>query len=508
MATGRPAKKKREQRQKNGMSMLRLDYPGKQDDTEILNTKPGKYIQLWHGHPTFGDRLNQLYFGDNLEVLAKLVNDKSVRGRVKLVYIDPPYSTQTVFQSRKLDHAYEDALSGPEYVEFLRSRLILLRELMAKDGSIHLHLDEKMVFHMKVIMDEVFGAKHYQNCIVRKKCNPKNYTRKKYGNIIDYILFYSKSESYTWNRPLDQWTDQRAKKEYQYIEAETGRRYKKVPIHAPGVRNGETGKPWRGMMPPPGKHWQFTPARLDELDKKGEIYWSPNGNPRRKVYLDQSEGIQVQDVWLEYRDAHNQNIKITGYPTEKNPALLKRIIEASTNPGDIVLDCFSGSGTTLDVASQLGRRWIGVDSSPEAIKTTLRRFSHGMEIMGDFVSERNGKNGQEEQKNTTLSLFESVQVKQKKPKNSHTPTTDFEILADLSSTNEIQKIVAQWQKTTFSYPTPKSPVLDIKTATTYLYKNDPQLALIIDSVGTCTLQPKTNHFLAFLIFVLISLVVN
>lgn len=243
-----------------------------------------------------------------------------------------------------------------------------------------------MAFHIKIIMDEIFGRNNFQSWITRKKCNPKNYTRKSYGNISDYILFYTKSSSYVWNRPHEQWTVERAEKEYPYVEQETGRRYKKVPIHAPGTRNGETGKSWRGKLPPPGKHWQFPPQTLDEMDARGEIYWSPNGNPRRKIYLDESEGVAVQDIWLDFRDAHNQNIEITGYPTEKNPGLLARIIAASSNPGDLVLDCFSGSGTTLAVASQLNRQWIGIDSSIEAIATTLRRFAKGTEPMGDFVT--------------------------------------------------------------------------------------------------------------------------
>ncbi len=109
------------------------------------------------------------------------------------------------------------------------------------------------------------------------------------------------------------------------------------------------------MLPPPGKHWQFTPQTLEEMDARGEIYWSPTGNPRRKVYLDESVGVTVQDIWLDFKDAHNQNVRITGYPTEKNPDLLALIVRASSHAGDIVLDCFSGSGTTLDAASQLGR---------------------------------------------------------------------------------------------------------------------------------------------------------
>jgi adenine-specific DNA-methyltransferase len=176
-----------------------------------------------------------------------------------------------------------------------------------------------------------------------------------------------------------------ANKEYSCIELD-GRRYKKVPIHAPGIRNGETGKEWKGKLPPHGKHWQYTPDKLDEMDARGEIYWSATGNPRRKLYLENSAGIPIQDVWLDVRDAHNQNAHITGYPTEKPAALLKRIIEASSNPGDLILDCYAGSGTTLVVASELGRRWIGVDRGQEAITTMLHRFANGSERMGDFVN--------------------------------------------------------------------------------------------------------------------------
>lgn len=235
-------------------------------------------------------------------------------------------------------------------------------------------------------MDEVFGIGNFRNLITRQKCNRKNYTKNQYGNVADYILFYTKSDKYTWSRSYEPWPEGKIKKEYQYIDEETGRRYKKVPIHAPGIRKGETGKEWRGMLPPPGKHWQYTPDKLEEMDKNGEIYWSQNGNPRRKVFFDNSEGIPVQDIWLDFKDAHNQNICITGYPTEKNPDLIKRIIQASSNPGDILLDCFSGSGTTLAVASELNRNWIGIDNSIEAIKTTLKRFKYGTKPMGDFVS--------------------------------------------------------------------------------------------------------------------------
>ncbi len=321
-----------------------------------------------------------------------LIQEKKLKGKVKLVYIDPPYGTNSIFQSRHQKDSYKDDLVGSHFIEFIRKRLILIRELLTDDGSIYLHLDGNMTFQIKIIMDEVFGTKNFRGFITRKKCSNKNSTRKTYGNISDYIIFYSKGDNYTWHRATDAWTDAKILKEYPCIDEKSGRRYKKVPIHAPGIRNGETGKVWKNMLPPSGKHWQYTPANLDEFDAKGEIYWSPTGNPRRKVFLDEDKGIPVQDIWLDVQDSLNQSIKITGYPTEKNPYLLERIIKASSNAGDIVLDCFSGSGTTLDLAEQYGRKWIGIDNSSEAIRNIFKRFYTGLEEMGDYVNKINTDN--------------------------------------------------------------------------------------------------------------------
>jgi adenine-specific DNA-methyltransferase len=397
MATGIP-KTQRKRPNPSGVEMpvnvndlgLELTYEGKRRKEDILATPPVPLVNVWPEEGIVEKQHSRLYYGDNLHILASLLQDRDVRGKVRLVYIDPPYASGGVFQSRSQEDAYDDLLIGAHYVEFLRERLILLRELLCDDGSIYVHLDRNMAFAIKMVMDEVFGPKNFRSWITRKKCNPKNYTTKTYGNVADFILFYSKSDQYIWNRPVDEWTEEKSKKEYPCVD-EDGRRYKKVPVHAPGVRNGETGKPWRGVMPPPGKHWQYLPSKLDEFDARGEIYWSPTGNPRRKVYFENSAGVPVQDIWLDFRDAHNQNIEVTGFPTEKNPALVSRIVEASSNPGDLVLDGFSGSGTTLAVASQLGRRWIGIDNSELAISTTLRRLEHGLKPMGDFVSLRTMK---------------------------------------------------------------------------------------------------------------------
>jgi adenine-specific DNA-methyltransferase len=437
VATGTPRSPKR-----NGgtgpddLNNVELSYPGKRQLHEILARPPATFETV-----ATGSANKRLYFAENLSTLAALAADTTVCGNVRLVYIDPPYATQTVFQSRKLTHAYDDVFHAVQYIDFLRERLAFLHRIIAEDGSIYIHIDDKMLFHVKLVMDEIFGAANYRNCITRKKCNPKNYTRKTFGNVADYILFYTKSEKYVWNRQVEPWTVERAK-EYQYVEPETGRHYMKVPVHAPGIRNGETGKPWRGKLPPPGKHWQFTPATLDEFDANGEIFWSSNGNPRRKVYLDQSAGVPVQDIWMGFRDAHNQNIHITGYPTEKNFDLLKRVVQASSNPGDMVLDCFAGSGTTLVAADALGRNWIGIDNSPEALRTMLHRFGNGTEPMGDFV-------GKKTKTSAAPTLFESIPCGADNAVSQHAQEIhDFTLLTTPDDTIKVTQIAKQIKPST------------------------------------------------------------
>lgn len=344
--------------------------------------------------------IRRLYHADNIDVLHYLLSDHEVSGKINLIYIDPPYNTGGAFETKDFKHAYNDKFTTESYVEFMRARLMLMHKLLADTGSIYVHLDSNMVFHVKILMDEIFGENNFQGMITRKKCKSKNFTRKTFGNISDYILFYTKSESPIWNRPYEEWSNEKILKEYPFIEEGTGRRHKRVPCHAPGTRKGATGGPWRGMMPPEGKHWQYTPDKLDEMDARGEIYWSSNGNPRRKVYLDQSKGVPVQDIWLDYLDVNNQNTCLTGYPTEKNINMVKRIIEASSNPGDLVLDCFAGSGTTLVAAEELGRQWIGVDIGDEAIKVIQNRFLYGTKPLGDYVNAK-GKN----MKDLSLDLF-------------------------------------------------------------------------------------------------------
>lgn len=416
-----------------GDYVYELSYSGKTPVEKIINSKNQfEYQSLFNK----GSQ-NKIFFGDNLDVMKYMLCQNSFLGKVKLIYIDPPYGTNSVFQSRNQKSSYKDDLVGSHYLEFIRRRLIIMRKLLSSDGSIYMHLDGNMTFQVKVLMDEIFGANNFRGFITRKKCSNKNSTRKTYGNISDYIIFYSKTDNFTWHRATVPWSEEKIKKEYPCIDENTGRRYKKVPIHAPGVRNGETGKEWKGMLPPKGKHWQYTPSKLSELDEAGDIYWSANGNPRRKVYFDSDKGIPVQDIWMDVQDSLNQNIKITGYPTEKNPYLIERIIQASSSKGDIVLDCFSGSGTTLDVAEQLGRSFIGIDNSSEAIFNTFKRFINGLESMGDFVKSKNNQSNKLPQS----SLFET--------KGCYTPNVksrkSFELLSDTRYAKNVMDILTSFE---------------------------------------------------------------
>ena len=316
-----------------------------------------------------------LHAGDNLEGLARL---SELGITVDLVYIDPPFATNTEFLmdserantvSASGELAYADTLRGSDYLEQLRLRLEAIRSVMAEDGSIYVHIDVNMEHHVRLLLDEVFGARNFRNSITRIKCNPKNFNRYSYGNIKDTILFYSVSpHRIKWHPQEEPLTDGDAVSRYPLVDGE-GRRYATTPLHAPGVtRNGPTGGCWRGMPPPPGRHWRYPPDKLEELDAAGLIAWSSTGNPRKIIYADESAGKLPQDVWV-YKDPQRPS-----YPTQKNTAMLERIILTSSEPGDTVLDCYAGSGTTLLEAARLGRRFVGMDYATAAWEVTEKRL--------------------------------------------------------------------------------------------------------------------------------------
>lgn len=366
-----------------------LAYPNKASIDQIIHKEARTFLHVAQSRPFMPSSLtdNAFILDDNFFVLNELVRTGR---KATLFYLDPPYGTGFDFHSRDLEHAYKDSMGQAAYIEFMRRRLVLMRECMADNGSIYVHIGHQMLAHIKVIMDEIFGADNFRNLITRRKCSSKNFTSKQYANINDFVLFYTKGRNYTWNQPGVEAEDDWVLKEYPKTD-DIGRRYKLVPIHAPGVRNGETGQPWRDMVPPPGKHWQYAPSKLEEFDKQGDMHWSKNGNPRRKVYWTADKKRNLTDYWDQYRDAHHQSIQITGYPTEKNLAMIKMIVGASSNPGDLVIDPFCGSGTTLQAARDQGRRFLGVDASFAAAKATLKRMRHGLEAMGDYVNNKSAR---------------------------------------------------------------------------------------------------------------------
>lgn len=351
-----------------------LTYKNKKEEYDILNT-PKADLEVISGK---GSK-NKLIKGDNLAVLQSLIEDYNLKGKIDLIYIDPPFATNTDFKigertstisSSILDEiAYSDTLIGADFLEFLRERLILLRELLSEQGSIYLHIDYKIGHYVKLIMDEVFGIKNFRNDITRIKCNPKNFHRKAYGNVKDLILFYTKNGNPIWNDPRVAFSNDDEERLFKKTDND-GRKYTTIPLHAPGeTTNGNTGKEWRGVKPPQGRHWRTDPAILEKWDNEGLIEWSKNDVPRKKIYVDERDGKKMQDIW-EFKDPQYPD-----YPTEKNLDLLKLIINTSSNKDSIVLDCFCGSGTTLIGAHELDRSWIGIDQSEQAIRVVEKRLN-------------------------------------------------------------------------------------------------------------------------------------
>jgi adenine-specific DNA-methyltransferase len=359
-----------------------LQYEGKKPKEVIYQNIPLKELKKVNDI----ESPNLLIKADNLIALKWLIEKKKMAGKVDLIYIDPPFSTNNLFtidedrantisSSKNGTIAYIDKLKGADYLEFMRETLILLREILSDRGSIYVHIDYKIGHYIKIIMDEIFGIKNFRNDITRIKCNPKNFARKGYGNIKDLILFYTKTDNFIWHEPYIPYTEEDLKKLFPKVD-EYGRRYTTVPIHAPGeTKNGETSKPFKGILPPKGRHWRTDVKTLEEWDNKGLIEWSANGVPRKKIYAEERKGKRLQDIW-EFKDP-----QYPVYPTEKNYDLLDFIVKTSSEEDSYVLDCFCGSGTTLAAAHLNKRKWIGIDNSEQAIEITKKKLTS---IQGDF----------------------------------------------------------------------------------------------------------------------------
>lgn len=348
-----------------------VDYKGfgflndiKQNGTAVKNYKLEPY-EVNHDN-----NFNTFILGDNLFVLKQLL--PKIREKVDLIYIDPPFGTGQTFSDLDDNHAYEDTLVNDEFLSFLRDRLYLLKECLSDEGSIYLHIDKKIGHYVKIVMDEVFGYKNFINDITRIKCNPKNFKRKAYGNYSDMILYYAKNrDEQIWNDIKEPLNEEEVKRLFPKNHEEHGR-YTTHPIHAPGeTDDGDTGKEWKGMMPPKGRHWRYSREELTRLDDEGLIEWSSTGNPRKIVFAKDHKGKKIQDVW-EFKDRGKSYVD---YPTQKNQDLLERIVQNSSNEKSLVLDCFAGSGSTLIAANKFNRKWIGIDNSDYSFETVRQKFA-------------------------------------------------------------------------------------------------------------------------------------
>ncbi len=344
-----------------------LDYRDKADEFEILfSYVNGDFSPIERNH---NQEENRYIFGDNYFVLKKLLDTH--KGKIDLVYIDPPFGTGSDFNSINDETVYSDKIVDSEFLEFLRKRLFLLRELLSGEGSIYLHIDKKIGHYVKIIMDEVFGYRNFINDITRIKCNPKNFARNAYGNYSDMILYYAKNrDRQIWHNIREPMNEEKREELFPKKHPKYGY-YTTHPIHAPGKTiDGDTGMEWKGLYPPKGRHWRYSREVLTDLDNRGLIEWSETGNPRKIVLASEHKGFKVQDVW-EFKD---KGLSYVDYPTQKNENLLERIILNSSNESSIVLDCFCGSGSTLKSAFRLNRKFIGIDNSAHSLDVVRKTF--------------------------------------------------------------------------------------------------------------------------------------
>ena len=349
----------------------------------------------WSDWPKDLPKGGLLYHGDNKDVLAHLLAN-GFRGKVKLIYIDPPFDSGADYvrsvQLRgakgnvKIDGEdytlgeqvqYSDIWANDNYLQFIYERLLLLRELMSDDATLYLHCDWRKHHHLRCLVDEVFGADNFVSEVIWKRTSAHSNTtqgNKSFGSINDVILVVSKSDQYTFNIQYTPYGDEYLKK-YNLMD-EDGRKYQLFDITGPG--GAEKGNPYYELMGLK-RHWRFSQKNAEELIKQGRIVQpKPGGMPRYKRYLDEMQGLPLQNIWEDISPVNSQALDRSGYPTQKPDSVLERIIKVSSNPGDLVLDCFVGSGTTAVVAQQLGRRWIGCDINKGAIQTTAKRLQELM----------------------------------------------------------------------------------------------------------------------------------
>src|SRR6185437_4269851 len=365
---------------------------------------------------------NQLYYGDNLDVLRRYVRDESV----DLVYLDPPFNSRQDYnvlfaekdgsRSSSQIHAFEDTwewnldsqrayeeivetggrvadamrafhtfLGNSDmmaYLAMMAPRLMELRRVLKETGSMYLHCDPTASHYLKILMDAVFGPQFFRNEIVWERTTGREGGRQ-FGRVHDNLLFFSKGADAIWNPPSVLQTEESARG-HDLLRDEAGL-YRLSDLTGAGQGPTRTfdGK---AIAPPTGRHWQFDQLGVDQLSADKRIVFSRGGKPRLKTYIKDLPGVAVRDIWIDIEPLNSAAAERLGYPTQKPEALLERILKASSNEGDVILDPFCGCGTTIQVAQRLNRRWIGIDITHLAIGLIKKRLSDtfGEEIRATY----------------------------------------------------------------------------------------------------------------------------
>jgi DNA modification methylase len=337
---------------------------------------------------------NKLIWGDNKLILSSLKNgplreEIEKQGGIKLMAIDPPFDVGADFSmdieigddtftknpNILEEIAYRDTWGNgaDSFIAMIYERLMLMRDLLAEDGSIYVHCDWRLNSQMRCVLGEIFGQAGFSNEIIWQKTRVSKSQSNSFGNIHDTIWLYNKSEKSVFNPQHVPHAESYQDSHYNLIEEKSGRRYGLWDFTQKG--QGEPRKFGKKIIAPPaGKHWIWKQERIDEGVKEDRIVFTSSGMPRLKRYLDQSEGNQVGDIWADIFDVNAVAEERIDYPTQKPEALLDRIIKTSSNEGDLVADFFGGSGTLAAVAEKLGRKWITSDLGKFAIHTTRKRL--------------------------------------------------------------------------------------------------------------------------------------
>lgn len=385
-----------------------LAYAGKMRKEDVLANEDGVFPVPLQVEKIFnGDEFeafddgwrNMIVFGDNLQFLKTAFENKDplvknrIKGKVKLIYIDPPFATESDFKGKQGQKAYTDKTKGAEFVEFLRRRLLVARELLADDGSIFVHLDFKMSHYIKILLDEIFGSSNFKNEIIWRRTYAGKTIARNIPSNTDFILWYSKTDNYFFN-PIVRPLSEDDKKSFKKNDNDGRGNYSTVSMQkVSGPTKGtiydyvdNTGKTWKC----PKKGWRMVFDKMKALENDNRLYFGGK-TVREKYYLAEREAIgkQVDNLWTDIGNMNRNKTEDLGYPTQKPEELVKRIMEATTDEGDIVLDFFGGSGTTMAVAEKLGRKWVACDIGKLSYFTMQKRI---LEI-------ENGKSYKDSKKN-------------------------------------------------------------------------------------------------------------